>query len=109
VEEVKKEMEKEMKTKEKFNLDRHIQFQDIKIHSAKSSYMGCVIREVIEIGVHSSMNREVGLILSRLWRALMCSLSIDSPHTHVGDRLTVSFMTKIVFSVISPCSVATLT
>jgi hypothetical protein len=50
----------------------HMQFQDTTILFTKSRYMDWMIREAIEIELHSNnMNREDGLCLSWSWKPLI--------------------------------------
>jgi hypothetical protein len=49
--------------------------------------MDCIVREAIEIELHpNSMNREVGICLSKSWKRLICSLKRPPEHDARSTR-----------------------
>jgi hypothetical protein len=56
------------------NLGHHIQLHHTTILSTRPGYMNHIIREAIEIELHSNnMNKEDDFTLSKSWKPLICS------------------------------------
>jgi hypothetical protein len=57
------------------NLGHRIQFQDTRILATRSGHVEFIIKEAMEIELHSdNMNREEGFFLSKLWKPLLQTL-----------------------------------
>jgi hypothetical protein len=70
------------------SLDLRIELLDSGILSTKSRYMDWMIREAIEIVLHSeNMNKEDGLCLTRSWKPLSTLEGCINPHKNVSAAL----------------------
>jgi hypothetical protein len=69
-------LDKLVRAEHSIDQGHHIQFQNSSILATETRYMYCIVREPIEIELHSyNINREGGFCLSKSWKPLTSSLS----------------------------------